>query len=264
MSRSRTSVAACLAGVAGVLLVGCASSTTYDGPATWSTQTSSGVLTAGAVDPGSSSRAAVAPPSTWTLQRRTSGDPNVDSASWPDAAGVFTTRQLTGLFPGAATVGSPKCMKLTLPGGTRTAHDSACTWSVSLPETGGAVNTVMLSFHGFGADGPMTAAWVAEERRQITGRITGDVFFTPGTFGAKASYFLSNMHSSVLISDGDNASWIDLDFSGFYQAFGTNADRTVAGLRTQVFPVLVQDLVARLPRTDAGVPLVGTATATPS
>lgn len=262
MSRSRTALAGGLVGAAAVLLSACSGgAASYGGPTSWPAQSAMGVFTTGAVDPGSSARAAVSAPSTWTLERSTSGDPNVDSASWPDAAGVFTDKQLATLFPEAAKVASPTCTKLTLPGGAKTGKDSACTYSVSLPESGGTVSTVMLSFHGFGADGPMTAAWVAEERKQITGRITGDVFFTSGTFGAKGSYFLSNMHSSVLVSDGTNAGWIDLDFSGFYQAFGNNADKTLTGLRTQVFPVLVKDLVGRLPRASTGVPVTGTVTA---
>ncbi|MBO1755566.1 hypothetical protein [Allobranchiibius sp. CTAmp26] len=260
MNRARAAAAGCLAGAVGLLLTGCGGgAASYGGPTSWPAQAPSGVFTTGAVDSGSSARAAVSAPSTWTVERGTHGDPNVDSASWPDAAGVFTDKQLATLFPEAATVATPTCSKLTLPGGTRTAKNSACTWSVSLPESGGTVSTVMLSFHGFGADGPMTAAWIADERTQITGRITGDVFFTSGTFGAKGSYFLSNMHSSVLVSNGDNAAWIDLDFSGFYQAFGNNADKTLTGLRTQVFPVLVEDLVGRLPRASTGVPVTVTA-----
>ncbi|UIJ34586.1 hypothetical protein [Allobranchiibius sp. GilTou73] len=267
MSRSRAALGGCLMGAAGILLTACSGgggAASYDGPSSWPVQTATGVFTTGAVDPGSSARAAVSAPSTWNLTRSTPGDPNVDPSSWPDAATVFTDKQLVTLFPEAAKVKTPSCTKLTLPGGVKTPRNSSCTWSVSLPESGGTVSTVTLSFHGFGADGPMTAAWLAEERTQITGRITGDVFFTPGTFGAKGAYFLSNMHSSVLVSNGKNAAWIDLDFSGFYQAFGNNADKTLAGLRTQVFPVLVEDLVGRLPRTNEGVPLVGTATGTTS
>ncbi len=59
----------------------------------------------------------------------------------------------------------------------------------------------------------------------------------------------------MLLSDGKIAVWVDLDFSGFYQAFGDNSAQTNTGLRNQVFPVLVQNLVARLPRSAEGTPM---------
>ncbi|MEO8851041.1 MAG: hypothetical protein ABI360_04855 [Allobranchiibius sp.] len=253
--RSPGHASGCLAAVVLITVTGCSSgSASYDGPASWPAQPKSKDFSV--AEPDSSSKRAAAPDSsTWDLKLSEPGDPNVASSSWPDARTALSDQQLKKAFPEATAIDAPSCTKLTLPGGSSTARDSRCTWSIALSTTDSRASTVTLSLLGIGADAPMTGRWIDAERQQISGRIGSDTFFTPGTFGAKGSYFLSNMHSSMLLSDGTIAAWVDLDFSGFYQAFGDNSAQTNTGLRNQVFPVLVQNLVARLPRSAEGTPM---------
>ena len=238
-----------------------AGSSAYDGPSTWPEASPTGSFSSGTIAPAATTRTGDAAGSRWTLKRAGRGNPNVDPANWPDVSGVLTDAQLKALVPSTASVTKGACSKLSV-GGRPTARDSACTWTMTLSSAPTSVNTMTVRLRGFGADGPLTAAWLRAQDVQMRGSISSDTFFATGSFGAKGSYFLQNAHASVLISDGDNAGWIDLEFSGFYSAFGNNADQTTTGLRTEVFPIVTRDLVARMPRTHAGVAVVGTATAT--
>lgn len=249
----RAHTAGCLTGI--VLLTGCSLGTpSYEGPSSWPAMPASGDFSS-AQPTTSSSRSAAPDSTTWQLQLNEPGDPNVSPTAWPDPKTALSGEQLKKAFPEASDIAAPTCTKLTLPGGTPTAGDARCTWSISFPDSSAKANTITLSLLGFGADAPMTKQWVDDRRRQITGKLASDTFFAEGTFGAKGSYFLSNMHSALLLSDGEIAAWVELDFSGFYQVFENNSGKTLTGIRDQVFPVLAKDLVARLPRGAEGEPM---------
>lgn len=251
--RART--AGCLTGASVILMTGCSFGTpSYDGPSNWPAQAASGNFSSAKPDT-SSSRSPAPDDTTWKLELPDPGDPNVPSTAWPDAKTALSDQQLKKAFPEATAIEAPTCTKLTLPGSTPTAGNARCTWSISLADSNAKSSTVTISLLGFGADAPMTKQWVDAQRQQINGKLGSDTFFADGTFGAKGSYFLSNMHSSLLLSDGKIAAWVELDFSGFYQVFDNNSGKTLSGIRDQVFPVLVKDLVARLPRAAQGAPM---------
>jgi len=252
---TRGRIAGCFGAVGLIVVTGCSGgSSSYEGPSSWPAQPKSKDFSVAQAD-SSSKRSAAPDNSTWDVQLSEPGDPNVASSSWPDAKTTLSNEQLKKAFPEAIAVGSPTCSKLTLPGGSPTAQDSRCIWSITLSETDSRASTITLSLLGIGADGPMTKRWVEAERQQINGKVGSDTFFTQGTFGAKGSYFLFTMHASTLLSDGKIAAWVDLDFSGFYQIFGDSSTKTFTGVRNQVFPVLVQNLAARLPRGAEGTPV---------
>lgn len=231
----------------------------YSGPTSWPAQSASGVFTAGATASGATKRLVAAAPA-WKLSRSNPGDPNVDPSGWPDARDGFTDQQLKAAFPDASSISTPTCEKLSLPGDVKSPRDTQCAWTINFPGSGSAAGSLQVILRGFGADSALTAAWLKTETHQIEGRFTGDTFYAPGTYGAKGSYFLSNSTSSVLVSDGKTAAWVDITLAGFTQAFGNDADKATQTLRTDVFPVLVKDLVGRLPRSSAGTPITGSTT----
>lgn len=249
---------AALAGSA-VSLAACGSSG-YSGPATWPAQSASGVFTIGATPSGATKRLVASAPA-WKLSRSNPSDPNVDPSAWPDARSAFTDEQLKAVFPDAASIGVPACEKLSLPSGAKSPRDTQCNWTINFPGSASPAGALQVILRGVGADSALTTAWLGKQAQQIEGRFTGDTFYAPGTYGAKGSYFLSNMHSSVLVSDGKIAAWVDIDFASFTQVFDKDADKAAQTLRTDIFPVLVRELVDRLPRSSTGTAITGSTTA---
>lgn len=236
-------------------LAACGSSG-YSGPSSWPAQSASGVFSTGATASGATKRlVAVAP--TWQLSRSDPSDPNVDPSTWPDARSAFTDQQLKAVFSDAKTIDVPACDKLALPGGAKSPRDTQCNWTVNFPGSDSPSGSLQVVLRGFRADSALTTAWLKKQAQQIEGRFTGDTFYAPGTYGAKGSYFLSNSSSSVLVSDGKVAAWVDIDFTRFTDVFGKDADKANQTLRSDIFPVLVKDLVERLPRSSAGTAITG-------
>lgn len=260
MTRTRSGGLLRAAAVAGsAIVVTACGQAGYSGPASWPAQSASGVFTTGATALGATKRL-VAPAPVWKLSRTDPADPNVDPSAWPDARAAFTDQQLKAAFPDASGISAPTCEKLSLPGGVKSPRDTQCAWTISFPGSASAAGSLQVVLRGFGADSALTAAWLKTQAQQIEGRFTGDTFYASGTYGAKGSYFLSNSNSSVLVSDGKTAAWVDINLAGFTQAFGTDADKANQTLRTDVFPVLVKDLVGRLPRSSAGTTITGSTT----
>lgn len=243
-----------------VLSLAACGSSGYSGPTSWPAQSASGVFSAGATADGTVKRlVADAPP--WQLTRSDPADPNVDPSTWPDARTAFTDQQLKAVFPDATTIDVPVCDKLSLPGGAKSPRDTQCNWTITFPGSDSPSGSLQVILRGFGADSALTTAWLKKQAQQIEGRFTGDTFYAPGTYGAKGTYFLSNSSSSVLTSDGKVAAWVDIDFVNFTQALGNDADKATQTLRSDIFPVLVKDLVERLPRSSEGTAITGSTAA---
>lgn len=237
------SVAACVVVAAG-LLAGCggsASSGTTSPPPWSSNAPSQDGLVKGTVP----SDRKVVDGGQWSFTLGDKTDPNVPSSQWPSADTVLTAAQLKAAVPEATSVTLGDCVKGES-GPNKTAKNASCSWSLSLKGSSGYSNSIVVTIVAIGADktgSGVTSAWTSTRNKNFSSRASTDRFFTQGSFGAKGSYYLDNNDSSVLVSDGNIAAWIDLSFQGF-----TDLPDTHNTLMTGVFPVLAKDLADHLPR----------------
>ncbi|TWE12176.1 hypothetical protein BKA23_0972 [Rudaeicoccus suwonensis] len=215
-------------------------------PPPWSASAGNTSYLAGTTIGGSPTRSTAANPTAWNLSLPDKQNPNVPTNLWPDAQNILTQAQLKAAVPEATTVKLQSCTKGTSSSGATTSKNQSCTWTVSLPgDSAGLSSSIQVSIVAFGADGPMTSAWNAAESSLYQDRQSTDRFYQEGAFGAKGSYILANHQSAVLVSDGNLAGWIDLNFTGFYSLSGSNASTS---LMQGVFPVLAKDIADQLPR----------------
>lgn len=190
----------------------------------------------------SSDRKVVSGGAPWSFTLAKPDNPNVPSSQWPSADTVITSDQLKGAIPEATSVTLGKCV----PGANGPAHTDkniSCTWSLALKDSGDYTNSIVVSIVTIGADEKVSESWTSERNKNFSSRKSGERFFTSGSFSAKGSYYLDNNQSSVLVSDGNMAAWIDLTFNGFNSL---NDSRNT--MLTGIFPVLAKDLADRLPR----------------
>ena len=181
----------------------------------------------------------------WSLSLADKTDANVPTAQWPSADTVLTDAQLKAAIPEATAVSLGTCVK-GVKGPQHTAKNASCTWSLSLKGSGGYSNSIIVTIVAIGADktgSGVTSAWTSVRDQNFEHKSGTERYFTQGSFGAKGSYYLDNNHSSVLISDGNIAAWIDLTFKGF-----SDLPNTRNTLMNGVFPVLARDLADHLPR----------------
>jgi len=236
------------------VLTGCGSSgSTTPPPATLSwapNPTASGLVKATAKSNAEGRKSQTKTP-IWSFTLPDPGNPNVPSDQWPDASEVVTKQQLKAAFPDAGTVTSSGAQKLHYNGdqatpGPATAKDTQVTWNIALGDSS-SPSTMTVDIRAFGADSKVTQAWTKNRDRVMQNQISTDTFYQQGTFGAKGLYLLQNNNASILISDGDMAGWIDLSFGAFY-SLATNPVDAQNVLKTEVFPLIVRDISAHMPR----------------
>lgn len=243
MARARAAYVAASMVVGVGLLAGCGggSGGTKAAPP-WTENSTQEGLIAQKLPAKSSDRKVVSGGAPWSFTLDKADDPNVPSSQWPSADSVLTSDQLKGAIPEATSVTLGTCVKGTN-GPTSTEKNASCTWSVDLKNSGDYTNEVVVSIVSIGADEKVTESWTSERNKNFSSRKSGERFFTSGSFSAKGSYYLDNNHSSVLVSDGNMAAWIDLTFNGFNSL---NDSRNT--MLTGIFPVLAKDLADRMPR----------------
>lgn len=245
MGRARAASAACAVAVAAGLLAGCGGSGGTKAAPPWSSDApQSDGLVKGSLPTGSPDRKAVGG-TPWSFTLAGKGDPNVPTTQWPAADTVLTADQLKAAIPEASSVTLGDCAK-GASGPAKTTKNASCTWQVSLKDSGGYTSSVTVSVVAIGADqtdSGVTSSWTSTRDKNFSGRKATERYFTQGSFGAKGSYYLDNDQSSVLVSDGNIAAWIDLTFQGFNSLKDTRQT-----LMTGIFPVLAKDLADRLPR----------------
>ncbi|MGN6414779.1 hypothetical protein [Flexivirga sp.] len=243
MARARVAYAAAAGMVAAGLLAGCGGGSTGTASAPpWTEGAGQEGLVRATVPGNGSDRKVVDGGDVWTFTLATPDDPNVPSAQWPSADTVLTSDQLKGAIPEASAVTLGSCVKGDS-GLEKTAKNASCTWSVSLQDGGGYSNSVQVSIVSIGADQRVTESWTSERNKNFANHKAGERFFASGSFSAKGSYYLDNDQSSVLVSDGNMAAWINLTFRGFNSLHDSRNT-----LLTGIFPVLAKDLADRMPR----------------
>ncbi|MFC6707815.1 hypothetical protein [Flexivirga alba] len=244
MARARAAYVGTSVVVAVGLLAGCGgggSSGTKSAPP-WTEGSTQDGLIAAKLPAASSGRKVVSGGAPWSFTLAKADDPNVPSSQWPSADSVLTSEQLRGAIPEATSVTLGKCVK-GVNGPSSTDKNASCTWSVALKGGGGYTNEIVVSIVTIGADEKVSEPWTSERNTDFSSRKSGERFFTSGSFSAKGSYYLDNNLSSVLVSDGNLAAWINLTFNGFNSL---NDSRNT--MLTGVFPVLAKDLADRMPR----------------
>lgn len=242
MARAAT-VAASVVAAAGVLAgCGASGSNGTKSPAPWSADAQA---QDGLVRGKMPSDRAVVDGEKWSFTLPDTSDPNVPTSQWPSADTVLTASQLKAAVPEATAVTLGDCVK-GISGPHHTAKNASCTWSLSLKGSSGYSNSVIVTIVAIGADktgSGVTSAWTSTRDKNFESKSGSERYFTQGSFGAKGSYYLDNNHSSVLVSDGNIAAWIDLTFKGF-----NDLPNTRSTLMNGIFPVLAKDLAGHLPR----------------
>ncbi|WP_265447645.1 hypothetical protein [Flexivirga meconopsidis] len=245
MRRARGIAATAAIALGAGLLAGCGSSGGGNAtPPPWSADPGQQGLIAGSTPTGSPQRKTTGD-GTWsfTLAKDT-GNPNVPTDQWPDAAEVLTQAQLKAAVPEASAVEKQSCVKGTSGPSGNTAKNASCTWKFSLPgESAGYPSTITVSLVAVAADQRVTTDWQNTRNSNFSGRKADERFFEQGAFGAKGSYYLDNGNASVLVSDGNIAAWINLRFVGF-----TSLTDWRTAVSNGIFPTLAADLADRLPR----------------
>lgn len=181
----------------------------------------------------------------WSLTLTDKTNANVPTSQWPSADTLLTEEQLKAAVPEATAVTLGDCVK-GVSGPNHTSKNASCTWSLSLKGGSGYSNSLIVTVVAIGADktgSGVTSAWTSVRDKNFEGKSGTERYFTQGSFGAKGSYYLDNNQSSVLISDGNIAAWIDLTFKGF-----NDLPDTRNTLMNGIFPVLAKDLASHLPR----------------
>lgn len=257
MRAVRTSAALAVAALVGIGLSACGGSgeePSNTPPATlrWSPKAGATGLVSGPAPTGAQGRHTASTSDIWHFDLPEPHDPNVPSSQWPSVTEVISKAQLKAAFPDATEVSSSHALKLHYNGdsddpGPATAKNSQITWNISLEGATGGPSTLTIDIRAIGADSKLTEAWTKDRDSRQQNGISTDTFYERGTYGAKGLYLLQNNRASVLISDGDMAAWIELSFGAFY-GLAVNPTDARGVLKTQVFPVIVQDIASHMPR----------------
>lgn len=175
----------------------------------------------------------------------------VDPAGWPDAKEIYQGEQLRAAFPESTGIEISPCSYGTFEsGGNMTTTNTTCSYQIKMGEAkygGGDPSRMILKLRGIGADSEVTKAWDGKREEARKDNNPGHAFYKDGTYGARRALFRDDAKASFVISDGQIAAWIDLEFIGFAK-LDPDTQKVKAILRQQVFPLLVEDLVGKLPR----------------
>lgn len=243
MARARAAYVAASIVVGVGLVAGCGGSSggTKAAPP-WTENSAQDGLIAQKLPGKGSDRKVVSGGAPWSFTLAKPDDPNVPSSQWPSADSVLTSDQLKGAIPEATSVTLGKCVK-GANGPAHTDKSVSCPWSIALKDGGGYTNSIDVSIVTIGADEKVSELWTAERNKNFSSRKAGERYYTSGSFSAKGSYYLDNNQSSVLISDGNIAAWINVTFNGF-NSLSDSRNTMLTG----IFPVLAKDLADRMPR----------------
>lgn len=220
-------------------------------PTAWSAQQATNTQDKDGDQAPAGSRKLVPAATAWSF-RLPKDSAMVDPATWPDANSIYTGDQVAGVFPEAKSQEVKPCSFGTFDGGDHgmTPNNAACTWQIKTNEAqySDAQSKMAVRLRGVGADSEVTAAWDRVRDTYRKENIAADVFYKDGTYGARRVLFRNDGLGSFVISDGKIAVWIDIQFTGFNFLSG-DVQQIIPILRTQAFPLLVQDLVPKLPRS---------------
>ncbi|AKU16255.1 hypothetical protein [Luteipulveratus mongoliensis] len=174
----------------------------------------------------------------------------VDFASWPDANELYASDQLTGMLPESKSLQLTPCSFGSIDGGGMTPKNANCTVSVKVNEGkyDDAKSKMKVHLRGIGADSEVTKAWDKARDGYRAENVSQDVFYQDGTYGARRALFRQKGLGSFVISDGQVAAWIDIEFVGFDFLTAPAGGGVGDVVRKQIFPIAVQDLVGKLPR----------------
>lgn len=203
----------------------------------------------GRVAPNKAGRKAAPDGTVWHLTLKPHEAP-VDDTQWPAADDLFSATELAAIFPDGSAIGTTDCDRGTWPDGDETSHNTECKIEVTLRDDL-TPSTIRVRIEGFGADFAMTQRF--DEQRAVARRTAENfpdnyTFFRDGAFGAKKIY-QDGLVVTALISDGTVAGQFTLQFSGFFSLADNDYDAAKKALYTQVMPLLIQTLAAKMPRT---------------
>ena len=223
-------------------------------PTAWSAQDATNTSDKDGDQQAAPNRKAIPATEKWTLKLAPESG-MVAYADWPDAQQIYSREQILGLLPEASKFFPSSCAFGQYSGGNQTPKNATCGYSLSNDPDDTAsssdMSTLRVKLRGIGADSEVTKSWDSTRETFRAEKKDGDVFYKDGTFGARRALFRDSTGlGSFVISDGQIAAWIDLEFADF--SFVSPQDQTPTKiaevLRKQVFPLAIQDQASRLPR----------------
>lgn len=171
----------------------------------------------------------------------------VDPETWPDVKTVLSQEQMDGIFPDADFGDTPLCASGSYEsdGGGLTPHNTQCTWTTDSYDNN---DRVRLSLRGIGADSAVVKAWDEKRSEYRAENGDGNTFYKDGTYGARRALYLTTGLGSFVVSDGEVAAWIDVQYPQKSDFLGGDNGATAEAVRTKSFPTLVETFVTYLPR----------------
>ncbi|WP_157508818.1 hypothetical protein [Luteipulveratus halotolerans] len=223
-------------------------------PTAWSAQDATNTSDQDGDQQAAPNRKAIPATEKWTLKLAPESG-SVAYADWPDAQQLYPRDRIQGLFPEATKLEQTSCAFGQYGNGNQTPKNATCSWYVTNSTeryvSDNDKSTFRIKLRGIGADSEVTKSWDSTRDQFRTEKKDGDVFYKDGTFGARRALFRDSTGlGSFVISDGQIAAWIDLEFTDF--SFVSPQDQTPGKIgeviRKQVFPLAIQDLIPHLPR----------------
>ncbi|MDE9367749.1 hypothetical protein PZ938_19195 [Luteipulveratus sp. YIM 133132] len=219
-------------------------------PSTWSAAEATNTSDKPA-DPQQSNRKALPTTTSWNL-KLAKDSAMVDYADWPDVQELYTREQLLALFPDAKGMQNGYGSFGQYGNGQLTPKNTTASYTFKATTEKGSDDgdsPLRVKLRGIGADSEVTKSWDATREQFRAAKQDGDVFYQDGAFGARRALFRPGQGlGSFVISDGQIAAWVDLQFQGFAFVSPQNTSQTADILRTQVFPLAIEDVAGKLPR----------------